>query len=123
MVSVPILNRNQGNIRRAEHTVIQTQIELSGLEKQVLADVERAYLEYNSTQAAVQRIERNILPRAKRLRNQKFELYSQGQESIVTYLAAQRDYNDVIRQYRDSLIRGRRSMLKLNTAVGQRIFP
>ena len=123
LVSIPILNRNQGNIRRAEHTVIQTQIELTGLEKQVLAEVERSYLEYASTSAAVRRLQRGILPRARRLRDQKYTLYTQGQENIVTYLNAQRDYNEVVRQYRDTLIRHRRSMLRLNTAVGQRILP
>jgi hypothetical protein len=30
---------------------------------------------------------------------------------------------EVVRQYRDTLIRHRRSMLRLNTAVGQRILP
>jgi cobalt-zinc-cadmium efflux system outer membrane protein len=123
LVSLPILNRNQGNILRAEHTVLQTQIELSGLERQVLSEVERAWLEYSSTRAAVQRLERGILPRARRLRDQKFALYTQGQEDIVTYLDAQRGYNEVVRQYRDALLRHRRSMLRLNTAVGQRVLP
>lgn len=123
LVSVPLFNRNQGNIRRAEHNVIQTKIELSGLERQVLSDVERAYLEYASTRTAVQRLEGGILPRARKLRDQKSTLYTQGQENIVTYLNAQRDYNEVVRQYRDTLIRHRRSMLRLNTAVGQRILP
>lgn len=123
LVSIPILNRNQGNIQRARHNVIQTQIELSGLEKQVLSEVERACLEYTSTRTAVERLERSILPRARRLRDQKYSLYEQGQEDIISYLNAQRDYNDVVRQYRDTLVRHRRSMLRLNSAVGQRILP
>ena len=123
LVSIPLVNRNQGNIRRAEHTVAQTQIELSGLERQVLSEVERAYLEYSSTQSAVGRLQSGILPRARRLRDQKYALYTQGQEGIVTYLNAQRDFNEVVRQYRDALFRHRRSMLRLNTAVGQRILP
>ena len=36
---------------------------------------------------------------------------------------AQRAYNEAVRLYRDTLIRHRRSMLSLNTAVGQRILP
>ena len=44
LVSIPLFNRNQGNIRRAEHNVMQTQIELSGLERQALSEVERASL-------------------------------------------------------------------------------
>ena len=69
------------------------------------------------------RLEQRILPRARRLRDQKFTLYEQGQENIITYLNAQRDYNDVVRQYRDTLVRHRRSMLRLNPAVGQRVLP
>jgi outer membrane protein, heavy metal efflux system len=123
LVSIPLFNRNQGNIRRAEHNVLQTQIELSGLERQALSEVERACLNYASSRASAERVERGILPRARRLRDLKYSLYTQGQENIVTYLNAQRDYNDVVRLYRDALIRHRRSMLRLNTAVGQRILP
>ncbi|MBV8128403.1 MAG: TolC family protein [Planctomycetaceae bacterium] len=123
MVSLPLINRNQGNIARAQGNLSQTQIELVGLERQVVTDVERAGLEYGSTKGAVERLELSILPRARRLRDQKYGLYTQGQEHIVTYLNAQRDYNEVVRQYRDTLIRHRRSMLRLNTAVGQRILP
>lgn len=121
--TVPLFNRNQGNIRRAERNVHQTQLEVSGLERQVVAEVDGAALEYDSSRAAVERFERTILPRAKRLRDDKYRLYSSGEEGLITYLNAQRDYNESIRQYRDILIRHRRSMLSLNTAVGQRILP
>ena len=39
-------------ISRAEHTVLQTQIELSGLKKQALSQVERACLDSFSSGAA-----------------------------------------------------------------------
>ncbi|MDQ2622053.1 MAG: TolC family protein, partial [Actinomycetota bacterium] len=118
-----LFNRNQGNIRRAQRNVHQTQLEVSGLERQVIAEVDGAALEYDSSRAAVERFERTILPRAKHLRDDKYRLYSSCEEGIITYLNAQRDYNESIRQYRDILIRHRRSMLSLNTAVGQRILP
>jgi cobalt-zinc-cadmium efflux system outer membrane protein len=123
LVRIPLFNRNQGNLRRAEHAVMQTRIELSGLEKQAVSAVERAALDSAATRAAAERIERGILPRARRLRDRKYALCVQGQENIVSYLNAQRDYNEVVRQYRDALIRHRRSMLRLNTAVGQRVLP
>jgi cobalt-zinc-cadmium efflux system outer membrane protein len=123
LVSLPLVNRNQGNIARAQSNVVQTTIQLSGLEQQVVSEVERAALEYGSTLAAVQRLEQSILPRAKHLRDDRYRLFTQGQESIITYLNAQRSYQDVVRQYLDTLILHRRSMLRLNTAVGQRILP
>ena len=121
--TVPLFNRNQGNIHRAQHNVHQTQLEVSGLESQVIAEVQGASLEYASSRAAVERFERSILPRAKRIKNDKYKLFTSGEEGLVTYLNAQRDYNDVIRTYRDVLIRHRRSMLTLNTVVGTRILP
>jgi cobalt-zinc-cadmium efflux system outer membrane protein len=80
LVSLPLVNRNQGNIARARGNVVQTKIQLSGLEQQVVSEVERAALEYGSTLAAVQRLERSMLPRAKHSRDDKFRLFTQGQE-------------------------------------------
>ena len=34
-----------------------------------------------------------------------------------------RDYNDTVKQYLDTAVRHRRSMLALNTAVGLRVLP
>ena len=50
-------------------------------------------------------------------------LYRVGEADIVSYLEARRDYNEVVRQYRDTAVRHRRSMLGLNTAVGRRLLP
>jgi cobalt-zinc-cadmium efflux system outer membrane protein len=123
LVSLPLLNRNQGNIARAERSELQSRIELGGLERQVVGEVQRACQEYRTTRSAVQKLERSILPRARRLRDEKFRLYSEGQEDITAYYNAERDFNEIVRQYRDALIRHRRSMLRLNTAVGQRVLP
>ncbi len=123
LASLPIVNRNQGNIARARGNVVQTKIQLTGLEQQVIAEVERAALEYESTLGAVRQIERTILPRAQRSRDSRHRLFAEGQENLITYLNAQRTYQDVVRQYLDALILHRRSMLRLNSAVGQRIFP
>ena len=60
---------------------------------------------------------------AQRIHQASLRLLEQDETSAIDYLAAQREYNDVVRQYRDALVRHRRSMLRLNTAVGRRIFP
>lgn len=123
MMSIPLFNRNQGNIARAKLNVDQSRLELSRLERQVAAEVRRAWLEYDSTRAAVDRIERAILPKAVHLHDDKLRLFTQGDEDAVSYLGARREFNDVVRQYRDSLIRHRRSTLRLNTVVGRRVLP
>lgn len=120
--SVPLFNRNQGNIRRAQINVSQTQTELASLERQVMAEVDRAFSEYAASREAASRLEHSVLPRSKRIRDLTAGLLKQGEVNAVEYLNVQKDYNEVVRQYRDALLRHRRSMLKLNTAVGERIL-
>lgn len=121
--TIPIANRNQGNLRRAEQNIRQSQMEVDGLERLIAAEVENAALEYGSSRTAAERIERSTLPRAQHRLELVWRLYTEGQENLDAYLNAQRDFNEVIRQYRDALLRHRRAMLALNTAVGLRLLP
>ena len=61
--------------------------------------------------------------RAERQREDMYRLFTEGERTVSDYYNAERDYNEMVRQYHDSLIRHRRSMLRLNTAVGQRLLP
>jgi cobalt-zinc-cadmium efflux system outer membrane protein len=124
-VSVPltIFNRNQGNIQRAKLNVSQSQTELAALEQQVVFDVRQAERQYLVTRKAVERIERSLLPNARIEHDRANQLYDQGKLDELSFLAAERDFDQVVRQYRDTLVRHRRAMLKLNTAVGLRILP
>jgi len=122
-ITVPLFDRNQGNIRRAGLNVDQTQLELRGIERRVRSDVEGAYDDYQATRRALQEIERELLPEAEKARGERLKDFREGRLDPADYLTAQRDLDDLARQYRDLLIRHRRSMLTINTAVGIRIFP
>lgn len=122
-VPLPIFDRNQGRIQRAQVNVRQTQIDLATLEHRVATDVRQAERRYAISRKSADRIDRDLLPAAVRVRETALRLYRSGETSIVDFLNAQREYNDLVRQARDTLVRHRRSMLDLNTAVGQRIMP
>jgi cobalt-zinc-cadmium efflux system outer membrane protein len=121
--SVPLFNRNQGNIRRAQVNVSQTRNELYALEQQVSQEVRRARAEYEASRQVVERLEKTVLPRSRRVREGAVRNLTAGETSMLGFLAAQREHNDVVQQYRDALVRHRRSMLRLNTTVGARILP
>lgn len=123
MASIPLYNRNQGNIRRAEVNVAQSENELAAIESLIVRDVDQAFAEYQAARRAVERLQTTTLPRAKRMRDGAQRLVMQGEMGVIEYLNAQRDYNEIIRQYRDSVVRYRRSMLHLNTVVSERLFP
>jgi cobalt-zinc-cadmium efflux system outer membrane protein len=120
---LPVYNRNQGNIQRAKINVSQTQVELAQLERQIQDEVADAVQEFELSLAAVLEIEREILPAARRVRDSALRRFQGGNTGVIEYLEAQKDFNERVRDYRDSLVRHRRAMLDLNTAVGARIVP
>lgn len=103
--------------------VAQTRAALAALERQAVAEVASALLEYDASRQAVERLDKTILPASERARAVAYQELAEGRSSTVEYFFAMRDRNEVVRQYRDALIRHRRGMLQLNTAVGRRLLP
>ncbi|QEH34200.1 Cobalt-zinc-cadmium resistance protein CzcC precursor [Aquisphaera giovannonii] len=122
-VPLPVYNRNQGNIQRSHVNLTQSHVELAEREQQAANEVRQAERQYALTRAAVQRIEARLLPSATRVRDDAYKLFLRGEEDAIVYLNAQREFNEASRQYRDMLVRHRLAMLRLNTAVGQRLLP
>jgi cobalt-zinc-cadmium efflux system outer membrane protein len=122
-VPIPIFNRNQGLIQRAYLNVTQVQVSTSALEQQVSAEVIQAQREFALSREVVERFEAEVLPNARQMLDDALVLFTRGEHDALTYYNTRRNYNETIRRYRDALVRYRRSMLALNTAVGQRILP
>lgn len=122
-VPLPLFNRNQGNIQRARLNVSQTQLQLAELERRVIAEVQRAERAYAVTRRSVERLEGDTIIKARRTLDTTFGLFKSGEQDQIVYLNALKDYNAIVRLYRDTLVRNRRAMLRLNTVVGHRILP
>jgi cobalt-zinc-cadmium efflux system outer membrane protein len=120
---LPAYNRNQGNIERARQNVIQSQIELAAIQRRVVMEVQQAAREYEVSAQIVERIRTQVLSTSKSSVDDRFTLFQGGETNVVSFLQAQRNYNDNIKAYLDSAARHRRSMLALNTALGQRVLP
>ena len=120
---MPVYNRNQGGIARAKMNVTQSQIELSSVERQLVTDVQQALYEYEVTAKMVDRIRNELEPAARQVRDDTLRLYQGGEVNVVVFLNAQREYQDIVKQYLDTVVRHRRAMLALNTVLGQRILP
>jgi cobalt-zinc-cadmium efflux system outer membrane protein len=120
---MPVYDRNQGNIERARLNVDQSQIELEGVVRRVLTEVRQAAREYEVSGQMVQQIRTQIIPASKSALDDRFTLFQRGEANVVSYLEAQRSYNDNVKAYHDTAVRHRRSMLMLNTVLGERIVP
>jgi cobalt-zinc-cadmium efflux system outer membrane protein len=120
---MPLYNRNQGNIERARLNVTQSGIQLASIERRVVTEVQQAAREYEVTGKIVERIRTEILPASVSFRDDRYTLFQRGETNVLTFLQAQRNYNDNVKAYHDTAVRHRRSMLALNTALGQRWLP
>jgi cobalt-zinc-cadmium efflux system outer membrane protein len=122
-VPLPIYNRNQGGIERAKINVGQSQLQLNDLERQAAIDIEEAIQEYEVSQRLVDALHDEVIPEAREMLKETIKLQRAGDKSIPELIAVQLDFNDKVKQYLDTAIRYRRSMLSINTVVGKRIMP
>ena len=83
----------------------------------------RGFTQLMITRATISRIQDEILPAAEE--NLKLSLASPDPDEpvAVSRIEAQRSYAEISQQYLDALVRHRRSMFRLNTVVGCRVFP
>jgi cobalt-zinc-cadmium efflux system outer membrane protein len=122
-VSVPLFNRNQGNVRRAELNVIQSQVESDVAESRAVGEVRHAYKDLVHSLEDLQRFETSTLPAIRRKRDKAKARLRDGKITPEDFLKVERETTSLVRFYRDVLAHKRRNMLKINTAVGQRILP
>jgi cobalt-zinc-cadmium efflux system outer membrane protein len=120
---LPVYNRNQGNIERAKINVYQTEVQLALQERRVETEVFQALKEYQVSGQIARHIKEQIMPALETAYRDRLRLFQEGEVTKFVFLDSQRKYNDMAKAYLDAAVRHRRSMLNLNTVVGQRILP
>ena len=121
--AMPIFNRNQGNIARAESNLAQTRLEMEAIERRVTAEVRLAEREYRRSVAALEELERDVVPRASALTRRKTAEFAAGTIGIDDYQTHLDAAGEVGQSLRDALVRHRRAAFDVNAAVGLRILP
>jgi cobalt-zinc-cadmium efflux system outer membrane protein len=121
--TVPLYNRNQGNVTRARINITQSGIQAANAERGVIRDVLDAAQELEQSLVAVTQFRGDIIPSSRRVLDSASQRLVAGEISMSEYLDVQQEFNDMVRQYRDVLVRHRRAILDLNTAVGERVLP
>jgi cobalt-zinc-cadmium efflux system outer membrane protein len=121
--SLPVFNRNQGNIARAQSNIGQTRLELASLERRIASEVRLADREYRRSREAIRQIEEMLLPRARAMLEHRRQEFAAGAITLDDFEGATDDMLEVAQNLREAIVRHRRAMLDINTAVGLRILP
>lgn len=110
-MALPVHNRNQGNIARAEAQLIAAHKEVRRVELALQERMAGVFEQYANAREEVAKYGRDILPNAKTSLDLVHNGYRQGQVDYLTLLTAQRTYFRVnlaylegLRQYRTSRV-------------------
>jgi cobalt-zinc-cadmium efflux system outer membrane protein len=117
--TLPLTDRNQGNIRKAQAQVHERQFTYQGDRAEALADVEASVASYSdAVEHLTQFNTRETLKAAHDLRKNMEEGYRDGSRKLIELLDAQKAYRDRLGHVIEFEAFYWRSLNKLNAAVG-----
>jgi outer membrane protein, heavy metal efflux system len=120
---LPIFNRNQGEIQRAQYAVTQAQQLASETSQQVSTDVVSAYANLQTNDQIIQLYQGGYVDQAKQSRDISEYAYRKGAASLLDYLDSERTYRANQLAYRQALASYMLALEQMRQAVGTRNLP
>jgi cobalt-zinc-cadmium efflux system outer membrane protein len=111
-LSVPVFNRNQGEIKRSEVAVLQTSDMILYKENLIRNEVKNAYLSYQNNQIVVNKFQEIMKQSAQVLSTVKYS-YLKGNTTIIDFLEAQRSFLDTQELYNNAMYDYKKSYLDI----------
>lgn len=102
-IPLPVFNRNQGGISRAEHELIATRQALSQLELDLQNRLAPVFEQYANARNQVDRYQKTILPAAEESLDLTRKMYRAGEANYTALLTAQRTYSQTQINYLDTV--------------------
>ena len=115
---LPLWNRNQHEIRKAQATAGQAQRQLEAAELKAEVEIRTAYSNYRAAVGRVQQFQGELLRGAETVVAARRYSYEHGQTSLLELLEAQRTDNDVQQSYHDALADAVIAHIELLRAAG-----
>ena len=121
-VSVPIFDRNQGNIAKAESALVQSHFNLQAQLVQAEADVEQAVAEFHDAEEQAVFDRPPAACHGASVRDRTISAYKLGGMKLLDALDAERAYRDTHRTYILGQSGYWHALHKLNAALGQQVL-
>jgi outer membrane protein, heavy metal efflux system len=122
-IPIPIFNRNQGEMERAQSEQLRAGFLADAAEIQVIQDVESAYAQFVSARERLRMYEDTYLGYAKESLDIEEFSFHKGGASILDFLDAQRTYRATQLAYRQQLAAYLNALAQLQTAAGLEVSP
>ena len=122
-ISIPISNRNQGEVARTTSEQLRADFLAQAARNQVLQDVETAFAAFESSHERVRFYEQTYLNLAKESLDIQDFSFRKGAASILDFLDAERTYRSTQLAYRQQLADYLTNLALLEAAVGTPLTP
>jgi cobalt-zinc-cadmium efflux system outer membrane protein len=122
-IPIPIFNRNQGEIARAQSEQLRAGFLADAAWIQVIQDVESAYADFVSARDRLRMYEDTYLGYSKESLDIEEFSFHKGGASILDFLDAQRTYRATQLAYRQQLAAYLNALAQLQTAAGLEVTP
>jgi cobalt-zinc-cadmium efflux system outer membrane protein len=120
---LPIFNRNQGEIERAQYAITQAREQASETTQQVSTDVATAFANLQTNDQIIQLYQGGYVDAAKQSRDISEYAYRKGAASLLDYLDSERSYRANQLAYRQALASYMLALEQMRQAVGTRNLP
>jgi cobalt-zinc-cadmium efflux system outer membrane protein len=116
--ALPIFSRNQGELAQSRATSSMLDSEVAATRRAVAGRVEAGYYEWSTRETEVDLYRRTLLPAVQRFEGLAEESYRAGRATLLTVLDAQRNVQQIEREYLDSLLALQTAFADLEEIVG-----
>jgi cobalt-zinc-cadmium efflux system outer membrane protein len=117
-VPLPIGNRNQSGIARAEAEQKVSETNVSLVRNRTLAEVESAYRAYETAREQVRAYEAGLLKQADESREIQLAAYQEGATELITLIEAQKTRTEIRANYYRAIVDYYTSIFQLELATG-----
>jgi len=121
-IPLPLFNRNQGNIRKAVVTRGQTEKQTAALILSIQQEIDSDLRQLNLNREFIEEYEEGQLESARKVRDSQQTLFGTGGSAILDYFDAINAYQGTLSSYYDGIGEYRRSVARLNAAVGKDVL-
>jgi cobalt-zinc-cadmium efflux system outer membrane protein len=116
---LPVFNRNQGEIARAQQEQRQAQLRVGALETAIRGEVAAAHHQCAAARGMLDNIEANMLGRARDVRQITEFRYRRGEASFLEFLDALRAFNETMQGHAEARAEYARALFLLDSVAGR----
>jgi cobalt-zinc-cadmium efflux system outer membrane protein len=121
-ISIPLFDRNQGNIAKAESQARQAALNLEARRAGVRAELSQSLSAFGAAHASATADDRTQLEAAKSVRDRMEAAYQAGGRTVLELLDAERAYRDAQRLHVGVQSAYWHALYRINTAAGRKLL-